>query len=44
MSIAEMKLEAINKISSLSEEKALKEIIEHLDNLKGSSKNDTINL
>ena len=33
MSVAEMKLEAINQIAKLTEESSLKEILEHLSKL-----------
>ncbi len=37
MSIAEMKLKAINEITKLENEKALKEILEHLSKMSGES-------
>lgn len=42
MSVAEMKLEAINQISKLIDESALKEILEHLSQLR--KKEDVKNL
>lgn len=42
MSLAEMKLEAINGISKLNDENAVKEILEHL--LQLSSKEEELNL
>jgi len=41
MSVAEMKIEAINQITKLMEEDSVKEILEHLSKLK---KPDTLNL
>ena len=34
MSVAEMKIEAINQITGLTEESSLREILEHLSKLK----------
>lgn len=36
MSVAEMKLAAINEIGKLNDEKSIKEILEHLAKLSGS--------
>ena len=36
MSIAEMKLAAINQIGKLDDEKAVKEILEHLDKISNN--------
>jgi nitrogen-specific signal transduction histidine kinase len=44
MSIAEMKLIAFEKLVLLKEEKALKEILEHIDALAENEKGKTYNL
>jgi Mg2+ and Co2+ transporter CorA len=44
MSVAEMKLEAITKIASLSEEKFLKEILEYLGKIQEEQKRRSYNL
>lgn len=44
MSVAEMKLEAINKISRLSGENALKEIIQHIDQLEALEKENKVGM
>lgn len=44
MSIAEMKLAAINEISNLNDEKALKEVLSVLASLAKPEKSDSLNL
>lgn len=44
MSIAEMKLTAINEISKLNDEHALKEILEHLSQLSLQEREKELNL
>lgn len=44
MSIAEMKLAAINEISKLEDEKTIKEILEHLAKISLSKDDKTLNL
>ena len=44
MSVAEMKLAAINEISKLDNEAAVKEILEHLAKLSFAKENKTLNL
>jgi hypothetical protein len=44
MSIAEMKLAAINEISNLNDEKALKEILSVLSGFTNPEKTDGLNL
>lgn len=44
MSIAEMKLAAINEISNLNDEKALKEILSVLSGFTNPEKPDSLNL
>jgi hypothetical protein len=44
MSVAEMKLAAINEITKLDNEAALKEILEHLVKMSFTKENKTFNL
>ena len=44
MSVAEMKLAAINEISKLDDENAIKEILEHLAKISFSKENKVFNL
>lgn len=44
MSVAEMKLAAINEISKLNDENAIKEILEHLVRLSSSKSEKQYNL
>lgn len=44
MSVAEMKLAAINEISKLDDENAIKEILEHLVQISSSKKEKVLNL
>ena len=44
MSVAEMKLAAINEISKLDNENALREILEHLIKISSSKENKVLNL
>jgi hypothetical protein len=44
MSVAEMKLAAINEITKLNSEEALKEILEHLAKMSFAKENKTFNL
>jgi predicted Zn-ribbon and HTH transcriptional regulator len=44
MSIAEMKLAAINEISKLEDEKAIKEILEHLAKISLTKEDKVLNL
>jgi len=44
MNVAEMKLEAITKIASLSEEKSLKEILDYLNKIQEDQKSKLYNL
>ena len=44
MSVAEMKLAAINEISKLDNENALREILEHLVKISSSKENKVLNL
>lgn len=44
MSVAEMKLAAINEISKLDSEAAVKEILEHLAKMSLAKENKTLNL
>ena len=44
MSVAELKLAAINEISKLESEAAVKEILEHLAKMSFAKENETLNL